>query len=52
MARTRVMSKRRLKQWAILETHVVQALEAVADFPFEGMLMNLPRGLESERGAG
>jgi hypothetical protein len=41
MARTRLENKRLLKQWAILETHEVTALEAVADFPFEGMLMNL-----------
>lgn len=41
MARTRLVSKRLLKQWTILETHVIQAIEAVADFPFEGMLMSL-----------
>jgi hypothetical protein len=41
VARTHLVSKRLLKHWAILETHVAKAQEAVADFPFEGMLMSL-----------
>jgi hypothetical protein len=41
MARTRLAGKRLLQQWALLETRVVQPLEAVADFPFEAMLLNL-----------
>ncbi|MDY7228359.1 hypothetical protein [Hyalangium rubrum] len=41
VARTRLVSKRLLKQWALLETHVVKPLEAVADFSFDGMLMSL-----------
>lgn len=44
VARTQFVSKRLLKQWALLETHVARPQEAVADFPFARMLMNL-RGL-------
>jgi hypothetical protein len=41
VARTRFVSKRLLQQWTLLETQVVKVLEAVADFPFEGILLSL-----------
>ena len=41
VARTHLVNKRLLKQWAILQTQVLEPLAAVADFSFEGMVMSL-----------
>ncbi|HEX8697425.1 MAG TPA: hypothetical protein VF815_01180 [Myxococcaceae bacterium] len=49
VARTHLVNKRLLKQWAILQTQVLKPQEAVADFSFDGIVMSLRNQLHLQQ---